>query len=196
MNKIIYRVVRGLFNIYMKLFRGLKIEGREYIPKEGRLLVAANHTSNLDPPLIGVGMTRYMYFMAKKELFKNKFIGWFITKLGAFPIDREKADLEAIKTSLKILKRGGVLGVFPEGTRSKSGKLGKAQPGIVRIALKAKAPILPCALINVAGGKRPVIIRFGKPITLEDYYGRRLSKEETEEVGRIIMAEIQKLLDK
>lgn len=196
MGDLIFWFAYGVVKFYLKLFRKFTIYGTEHVPKEGPLILAGNHTSAFDPPILGTALPgRKTCFMAKKELFKPGFINWFLRQLGAFPIDRGRADIEALKTALGILKKGGVLGVFPEGTRRKPGQIGKAQPGIIMIALKAKAPILPCGLVNADGGKKPVIARFGKPIYLDDYYGRKLSKEEVAEVGELIMGEIAKLVE-
>ncbi len=192
--KVIYWFTCNIIRIYLKIFKGFTIYGCENVPKTGAFIVVGNHTSYIDPPVLGAGMTRMVRFMAKEELFKNPVINWFLRKLGAFPVKRGKADLEAIKTSLKILKQGGILGLFPEGTRNRTGQLGKAQPGIVKIALKAKVPIVPCGLVNIANKKRPYIVNIGKPITLDEFYDRKLSKEESEEVGDLIMGEIAKLI--
>lgn len=196
MGDLIYWFANGIVKFYLKLFRKFTIYGTENIPQEGSLILAGNHTSAFDPPIMGVAFPkRKVRFMAKKELFKPGFINWFLRQLGAFPINRGRADIEAMKTAFGILREGGVLGVFPEGTRQKVGEIGKAQPGAIMIALKAKAPILPCGLSNASGGKKPVIARFGKPIYLDDYYGRKLSKEEVAEVGELIMNEIGKLVE-
>ncbi|AZR72754.1 hypothetical protein BBF96_04710 [Anoxybacter fermentans] len=195
MSNFIYWTAYWVVTFYLKLFRKLKIYGRENIPEKGAFIVAGNHVSNFDPPVLGVAMTRKVRFMAKKELFKYAPIAWLLHQLGAFPVSRGKADLEAIRTSLEVLKSGGVLGVFPEGTRHKPGKLGRAQPGIVMLALKAKVPILPCALTNTIGGNKPIIVRIGKPIKFTKYYDRKLSKEEIKEVGNLIMNEIANLLE-
>ncbi|MCK4259040.1 MAG: 1-acyl-sn-glycerol-3-phosphate acyltransferase [Halanaerobiales bacterium] len=192
---LIYWFSRRLVWIYLKVFKGFTIYGLENIPKEGSLIVVGNHTSFLDPLVLGVAMNRMVRVMAKHELFKKLGIDWFLRQLGAFPVKRGQADLKAMRKSLKILKHGGVLGVFPEGTRNKSGQLGKAQLGIVKIALRTKALILPCGLINISSGKKPFIANIGKPLTLDKYYGLKLTKEEEEKIGKFIMDEIAKLLE-
>lgn len=193
MNKLLYRITCGAMALYLKTFRGFKIFGSENVPKQGKLIIVANHISNIDPIVLGSSVPRFIQFMAKKELFKFSPFGWLLKRVGAFPVSRGKADLEAIKTSLKILRQGKVLGLFPEGTRHQVGKLGRAHPGLVTIALKTKAPIIPCALTNTYGGK-PVIVRVGKPIELKEYYNRKINKEEIEEAGKKIMKKISELL--
>ena len=95
-----------------------------------------------------------------------------------------------MKTSLKVLRNGEVLGIFPEGTRNKTGKIGKAQLGIVTLALKAKVPIVPCGISNVIEGKRPITVRIGQPIHLDQYYGQKLSKQTKEKIARLVMKRI------
>lgn len=193
MNRFIFWVCYGIAAFYLKVFRGLKVFGRENIPKGEKLIIASNHASNLDPLVLGVANTRITRFMAKKELFVVKPIGWFLRKIGAFPVDRGKADMEAMRTALKILANQEVLGVFPEGTRNKEG-LGKAQLGIVMLALKAKAPILPCGLINTSTKNGRIVVHIGKPVYLTEYHQRKLSKEEMEAVGELIMEKIDEQL--
>ena len=196
MDRFFYGLARGLVKVYLLIFRGMRVYGSENVPTKGPLIIAGNHISNMDPPALAAAIDRRCTFMAKKELFANAAFAWLLRSLGAFPVDRGRADIEAIKTSLKNLKDGRVLMVFPEGTRHKPGQLGQAQPGIVSIALKAKVPILPCALTNTEDGKRPIVIRIGKPISLEQYFDRKLTKEETEELGANLMGEIARLLEK
>lgn len=193
MDKIVFWATYWLGRAFLRVFYGLRIYGTEHVLKTGSVIFAGNHMSNFDPLVLGVSIPRYSRFIAKKELFQNAIIGWYLRQLGAFPVDRAKADLEAMRTSIKVVKEGGALGIFPEGTRNKSGVLGKAQPGVVMIALKTKAPIIPCALTN--SGSRPTIVRFGKPILLTEYYDRKLSKEEMEEIGEMMMREIGILLE-
>lgn len=194
MVKSFYWFAYWVVRIYLKIFRGLTIYGLENFPKTGPVVVAGNHVSNFDPPVLGVSLNRPCRFLAKKELFLNSFSGGILRALGAFPIDRGKADLEAIKTSIRVLKEGEPLMVFPEGTRHKPGQLGQAQPGIVNIAIKGQASILPCALTNTHGG-RPIVVRIGKLIDLSSYFERKISKEEAEELANRIMEEIAKLLE-
>ncbi len=194
MSRFMFWLAYWIATIYLKLFRGFKIYGRENIPQKGSLIVVGNHVSNLDPLVLGSSITRITRFMAKKELFKNSLLGWFLRKIGAFSVDRGRGDMEAMRTSLKILADNGVLGVFPEGTRNKDG-LGKAQLGMVMIALKAKAPILPCGLLNTGNGQRPIVVHIGKPIQLTEFYNRKLSREEMEVVGELIMDKIAQQLE-
>ena len=134
---MIYTLVKNLFKILFTIFLRLKVEGTENIPKDGPLVIASNHLSLLDPPVLGTAATRKVHFMAKEELFVPV-LGTIYKILGAFPVRRGGADRAAIKHGIDILESGQVLAIFPEGTRSKTGELGKAQPGALMMASKAK----------------------------------------------------------
>lgn len=143
---MIYTLVKNLFKILFTIFLRLKVEGTENIPKDGPLVIASNHLSLLDPPVLGTAATRKVHFMAKEELFVPV-LGTIYKILGAFPVRRGGADRAAIKHGIDILESGQVLAIFPEGTRSKTGELGKAQPGALMMASKAKATIVPACIM-------------------------------------------------
>ncbi len=165
---MIYTIVRALFKILFTVGLRLRVEGTENIPKEGPLVIACNHLSLLDPPVLGTAASRKVHFMAKEELFVPV-LGTIYKILGAFPVRRGGADRAAIKHGIEILESGQVLAIFPEGTRSKTGKLGKAQPGALMMASKAKATIVPACIIGTDYKRHgriwpKVTVRFGKPI--------------------------------
>lgn len=165
---MIYTIVKTIFKLMFAVGLRLKVEGTENIPKEGPLVIACNHLSLLDPPVLGTAATRKVHFMAKEELFVPV-LGAIYKILGAFPVRRGGADRAAIKHGIEILESGQVLAIFPEGTRSKTGKLGKAQPGALMMASKAKATIVPACIIGTDYKRHgriwpKVTVRFGKPI--------------------------------
>lgn len=165
---MIYTIVKTIFKLMFAVGLRLKVEGTENIPKEGPLVIACNHLSLLDPPVLGTAATRKVHFMAKEELFVPV-LGTIYKILGAFPVRRGGADRAAIKHGIEILESGQVLAIFPEGTRSKTGKLGKAQPGALMMASKAKATIVPACIIGTDYKRHGriwpnVTVRFGKPI--------------------------------
>ena len=129
-----YAILRVLFCLYFKLFFRAEIIGRENMPREGAVILAANHMSNWDPPFLACFLFRPVSYMAKVELFKNPIFGAAITKCHAFPVKRGGADKSAIKTAVNVLKEGRCLGLFPEGTRSRDGHLKKAEAGVGLIA--------------------------------------------------------------
>ncbi|MFW5992378.1 MAG: lysophospholipid acyltransferase family protein [Halanaerobiaceae bacterium] len=191
MGKIFYWLAYYVIKFYFIFIRRWQVEGKGNIPEEGPLIVMANHISALDPPIVGCIMNRQVYFMAKKELFSNPVMGWIFRKIGVFPVKRGKADLKALRTALRILKKGKVLGLFPEGTRHNPEKPGEVQGGAVLIALKSKSPILPVGIKNVSNNKR-LTVSIGEPFTLEEFYDKKLSAEEKKEVGEKIMEKIKK----
>jgi glycerol-3-phosphate dehydrogenase (NAD(P)+) len=170
-NPIVYWIVRAIlqpvFHVYWRLSR----IGREHIPATGPVILASNHRSFLDPFVIGVMVRRPIYFMAKKELFANRFVAWLLSSLGAYPIDRGASDQEAMATTRAILERGDGVLVFPEGTRIRPGELGRPKRGIGRLALVTGAPVVPIAVIGTEAIRngwrfRPhkVRIRAGSPL--------------------------------
>ena len=165
---MIYTILKPILWVLFKLGLRLNVEGTENIPQEGPLVIASNHLSLLDPPVIGVAATRKVHFMAKQELFVP-ILGDIYKALGAFPVRRGGADRAAIKHGIDILKDNKVLAIFPEGTRSKTDKLGKAEPGALMMASKAMATIVPCCVIGTDFQRQgriwpKVTVRFGKPI--------------------------------
>lgn len=141
--------------------QGVQIIGHEHLPLQGRVILAGGHQSALDPFLAALGTRRFIHYMAKKELFKNSILGWFMTNGGSFPIDRQsKTDIGAIRKALEVLEGEGVLGIFPQGTRGGQEGMG----GVAYLALKAKAPIVPMSILF---HKRRWRVRYGVPISPE-----------------------------
>src|SRR5579875_736906 len=170
-NLLVYLIVRGLlqpfFHIYFRMVR----IGREHIPAEGPVIVAANHRSFLDPFVIGTMARRPMYYVAKQELFRNRWQAWLLNSLGAFPVRRGQSDEDMIRTAKAILARGDIVLIFPEGTRTRPGSLGRPKRGVGRLALETGAPVVPVAVIGTEDVRRgwrirprKVRIRAGRPL--------------------------------
>jgi len=178
--------------IFYPLFR-IKVIGKENIPKEGPVIICSNHISNFDPPVVGITSSRDISFMAKEELFENTFTNKLLSGLNAFPIRRGAADRTALRNGLKILKNGNTLGLFPEGTRSKTGELGKPLSGIGFFALRSEAEVVPCSIIGSYKGFGRLTVVYGEPLDMEYYRNKKTSAKEMSEA---IMEEIKALKKK
>lgn len=171
-NPLLYWTLRAIlvpaFVVYLRMQR----VGREHIPKDGPLLLAANHRSFLDPFLIGTCVRRPVYYFAKRELFERRWQAWVLNALGAFPVDRGAGDRAAVDTAREILRRGDCVVLFPEGTRTRKGPLAEPKRGVGRLALEAGVPVVPIAVIGseeVRRGwrirPRRVRLRIGRPLS-------------------------------
>lgn len=183
-----YRFLQVLFYFLFKIFYRIEILGEENIPDTDKLIVVGNHRSNLDPVVISVFFKRQIFWMAKKELYENKLFGKFIGALGAFPVDRFNIDVKAIKTALRHIKDGEVLGIFPEGTRVKEKNYDLVKQGTAIIAYRARATVLPVKLEGTYRifGKFRII--FKKPIDMSKI--ARPENEEYELISQDIMRRV------
>ena len=201
-SRAFYMFIRFVLFLLLKIFYRFTVKGQDNIPKSGSAILVANHTSFLDPPVLGVTSRRQVFFMAKASLFKVPVLGRIMNGLSAFPVNREKADLRAFRTAFKRLKEGELVGVFPEGSRQRAGKgrLGPLLDGAALLALKSGAPIIPVGISGtdkvVPSGKH--LPRFpkihavvGKPIRLEK---QGSNKEDTAELTKQIEKAIIELL--
>ncbi len=187
-----YKSVKAIVNAFVTLFFNVKTVGIENIPKNGGVMVCCNHQSLFDVVFLIAKLPFTINFMAKQELFKNKLFGAIISKMGAFPVNREIGDLSAVKKSMDLLEKGNVLGIFPEGKRNPVGRPQKCKAGAALIALQTKSPILPVA-INYTGKKRifgKVIISIGQVIPARSSSGDKPNKTELKEVTEVIYSGI------
>ncbi len=166
-----------LLTPFKGLFCRLKIEGAELIPRDGGCIIACNHTRGPDFVLLAYASPRQIYYMAKTEIFAwHPLLTKLLKSVGTFPVERGKADATAIQTALDITRGGHVLGMFPEGTRSKTGQLSRGKSGVARIAMTAEVPVVPAVVINAPAvlpglfkfRRRPLVtVRFGEPIKMD-----------------------------
>ncbi len=161
-----YQIAHIVVSFFAKIVFRLKVTGVENVPKTGGVIISANHNSYFDIPLLGCALPRPIDNIAKSELFRNKIIALFFRKLGGFPIRRGKVDRLAMNEAVNRLKAGRALSYYPEGTRSKDGRLQKPKAGIGRIVVESGVKVVP-AYIHGTHRPRPfrqVIIHFGQPI--------------------------------
>lgn len=163
----LYHFLKRVFRFQFRIM-GWKVHGMENFPKKGPAILVSNHVSVWDPIVAACSVPRNVSFMAKEELFSNPLFERVFRSLGAFPVKRGQGDTSAIRNSLKVLKDGKVLGLFPEGTRSKSGEMQKGFPGMILLMEKSQAPIVPVRvngtqnLLTRGWGHLEVVI--GQPI--------------------------------
>ncbi|MDV6377662.1 lysophospholipid acyltransferase family protein [Sporosarcina sp. GW1-11] len=171
----------------------IKVIGKENFPREGGVLLCTNHIDNLDPPVVGITCPRTVHFMAKEELFTKPILKTVLPQVQAYPVKRGMSDREAFRTTIKLLRDGKVVGLFPEGTRSKTGELGKGLAGAGFFALKGgEAKVVPCAIIGPYKAFSQLKVVYGEAIDMAPYRERKASAEEVTEA---IMAEISKLIE-
>lgn len=142
----LYRFAHVVVPPIIKLLFRMKVTGLENMPRKGSVVLASNHASNMDPVFIGVTCPRMVHFMAKAEIWKVPLLGRLVSAVGAFPVRRGGADRQAVRTAAGVLKRGAVVGVFPEGSRQKDGGLGQPLPGVGMFSLQAGVTTIPVAL--------------------------------------------------
>ena len=190
-----YKFGKGLFTFYFRCFNRLIIRGRENEIPEGAMIVFGNHFSNLDVFLLTIAFKRQIRFMAKHTLFGIPVVGYFVKAYGVFPVNREKTDLTAMKTALRILKDGEVLGIFPEGTRVNGDKMSDPKGGIAMFSWKTKIPVVP---VHLDYRRRfhflnHIEVTVGKPIPAEDLGIEKGTPEEYKAASEKLIEQVYSL---
>ena len=197
---LFYRFAKLVIRLILLIWTRKQVEGLENIPRQGPVILASNHVNLLDPPLLAVLVPRRIVYMGKIELWKTPIIGPLYSLAGFIPVRRFEGDLAALRKAEETLRQNQVLGMFPEGTRSRKPGLGKGQPGTAMIALRTGAPIVPVGVTGTEGVAVPrsffritrVGVVFGKPFEVSK--GQRLKAELVEQCTERIMREIAALL--
>ncbi|HEV8310989.1 MAG TPA: lysophospholipid acyltransferase family protein [Methylomirabilota bacterium] len=195
---MLYDVLKPVaFGVLRLLFR-FRTLGSDNVPREGSVLLAANHVSLLDPPAVGAGAPRQLHFLAKAELFRIPLLGALIRRLNAHPVEREGADAGALRRALFLLREGKALLVFPEGTRGIEGTLGPGRAGAGMLAALSEAPVVPVYIRGTGhvlprGGTRPrrvpITVAYGPPLR----FARGRGKDRYQDISNEIMAAIGRL---
>ncbi|WP_257348058.1 lysophospholipid acyltransferase family protein [Pseudalkalibacillus decolorationis] len=189
----LYAFGRSLFSGIFAVGYRIKVIGKDNVPKDSGVLICANHISNLDPPLVGsTANNRNVHFMAKSELFDMPVLKYVLPRVHAFPVRRGMSDKQALRNGLQLLRDGEVVGLFPEGSRNKTGVVGEGLAGAGFFALKTDAKVVPCAIIGPFKVFNEIKIVYGEAIDLTEFKERKASAREA---TLKIMEEIQKLYD-
>ena len=191
-----FKFAKFLAHLYIKIFYRVKYYGLENIPGEGGYLLCSNHVTGMDMLFLGVKIKRMVNWMAKAELFKIPVIGWLIRLLGAFPVERGKGDMRAARSTLDLLEQGKIVGIFPQGTRTKNKDISKikVRHGAARFAIESGKPIFP---VGISGGERlfsKVKVVYGKPYYLDYDPNKKYTKKEYTILSENIMSDIYKLI--
>lgn len=205
---MVYWILKAILKpIFLALYR-VRAEGREHLPKKGGAIIASNHLSFLDSFFIPLVLRwRKITFLAKADYFKSWKTAWFFRMAAQIPLERtgNAKSERALKTAVDMLRRGGLLGIYPEGTRSKDGKLYRGRTGVARLAIEAGVPVIPCGLSGTNAvmpreaklprlrPKAEVVVRFGPPIDVSGYAGKERDAAALRALTDKIMSEIQKL---
>ena len=198
---------RGPFIVFTYGISVRKVKGLVNVPESGGYIVAANHSSYVDVWALSSTFLRKfkknIRYIAKKELLKNWFMRWWLTSYDIIPFDRKLEKKKAVEDAVKALKHGDIVGIFPEGTRSLTGKIQKGRTGVAKLALLSKVPVIPVGIIGafkvMPRGKiipkfnKNIIINIGKPIYFDKYYKRKTTKKLLRTITDTIMKEIAKL---
>ncbi|HYU38834.1 MAG TPA: lysophospholipid acyltransferase family protein [Acidimicrobiia bacterium] len=202
---MLYWIIKAILKPILHLCYRVRVDGRDHVPERGPVILAANHRSFMDSLFLPLVIRRRVTFVAKAEYFDDKKTAWFFRGVGQIPIRREggSASERALESATEVLEAGGVFAIYPEGTRTRDGRLHRGHTGIARLALRTGAPIVPVGMIgtdeiNPIGRKLPrlfraVMIRFGTPISVDRYAGREHDKLVLRQVTDEVMFEMQQL---
>lgn len=182
MRFLFYTVFRYLFRLAGLVLFKYHCQGRHHLPGTGGAIICANHQSHLDPPLVGMAPSRHCIYLARKSLFKNPVFGFIISMLDAIPLNRDGMGIEGIKATLRKLKAGETVVMFPEGTRTKTGEMQTLKSGFITLARRAKVPLVPCGFVGAydclpRGGKLPQFER------IRCVYGPQITSEQIAEMS-------------
>jgi 1-acyl-sn-glycerol-3-phosphate acyltransferase len=196
------------YRLMFAAYFGWRVYNNERVPQKGAVVLAANHSSFLDPPLVGSGLHRDINYLARKSLFRIPVLGWILRTVNAVPVDRDGGGAAGLKTIIDRLHAGGAIILFPEGTRSQDGNLQPARSGIGLTVIKSDAPVVPVRVFGTyeAWGRhvkfprpRRVSVKYGRPMQFEQlraeakYCSKVRLKEIYQQVADEIMAAIAKL---
>ena len=190
-SSFLYYLGKVVFKLMFLVIYRCKSSGQENIPEDTGFIIAPNNMSFFDPPLAGCFMKQDLYFMAKQELFDVPILGFIIKRTNAFPVKRGMQDMSAFRNAFTLLEHKKALLMFPEGTRSKTGELGKARPGVGMVACNCQVPIVPVKIINTNNMTKfkKIEIKYGKPV----YPPKEHTKEDYLKIAQKVLDDIRAL---
>jgi 1-acyl-sn-glycerol-3-phosphate acyltransferase len=189
---VVYDLFRKTARLASVLFLRMRCKGREHIPAEGAALICANHQSMLDPPLIGLAFDRRLNYLARQSLFNSRLFGTLLHFLDAIPIDRDGSGLAGLKETLRRLRRGEMVLIFPEGARTRTGDVSPLKPGFVAVARRSRALLLPVALDGAFDALPPGAL-FPRPSVVHLVIGEPLPPEQVAALDdEALMAELER----
>jgi 1-acyl-sn-glycerol-3-phosphate acyltransferase len=197
---VFYWIAKQIVRLVTRILYRITIVGLDNVPDKGGAVIVANHRSLMDPPLLGSVLERPVRFMAKVELFKYSALAWLLRRLKAFPVNRLGVDRTAVKEAIATVSSGQLLGIFPEGSRSKDGQLQQGHAGAALVAIKTGVPVVPVGILGLGrnshgqGLRRHIRLVFGKPIFPPAQEGDQLDRTSLSAFTDDIMKAIADLL--
>ena len=193
-DSFIANLLIGIMRRWFAIMFKVEIKGKENVPAEGNAIICANHYSNYDPFAAAIYLDRLPRYIGKKELFENKILAFLLKEVRVFPLDRKAAmDMKAVKTALKVLKDGEILGIFAEGTRVKEGEHVDAKGGVALFAMKGNASVIPCAISGKYKFRNKITVEYGAPLSLDEFRGQKLTAEVMTEITDVIMGKVEEM---
>ena len=202
MSGIVYCLIWLACNAVFRFFLRLQVQGHEHFPREGGIIVAANHASYSDIPILGCAIRRRTFFLGRSNLFPNAFFKWALRRLGWIPLKTHRLDRKAFGEALNLLEEGKPVVIFPEGSRTENGALQPGKPGIGYLVAESECQVIPAFISGTftvlpPGGRWPklfpVTVNFGKPMTFSKPHNRERVKEFYDYVGKAVMHQIAQL---
>ncbi|MDY0094547.1 MAG: lysophospholipid acyltransferase family protein [Candidatus Vecturithrix sp.] len=198
---MVYEISRNIAKVIAKFYFRMQVVGCEHIPERGPCLLVANHTSFLDPFVIGTAAPRRIHYITYAFFYHHPAFHWFCKRAYCIPVKKQGNDVSALKQTLRLLKQGEIVGIFPEGVRSENGRIGNAEPGTALIGLKAEVPILPAGIQGAYEAfprgamfpkPRRIKVSFGHPFFLADYLQstEKMTTEFQQQAMQVIMKKI------
>ena len=188
---MLYRFARRVIKTVFHLIYRFRVTGREHIPPTGPVIISANHIHYFDCLLLAMFCKRQIFFMGKMEVFKVPVLGWFLKKIGAFPVDRGATDMKAYRHTMSLLEKEKALGIFCQGTRTQDFENVKGGVGV--FALKSGAPIVPVGISGTYRLFSKMRVNIGPPITMDKYQGQKVKSELVEEVMKELTSKVTEL---